>query len=329
MANADDIITLCNQALYLLGANPITALDQGTQEANLCNAFYAAERQNLLRGHLWNFAINRAILSEYNLLLNPLFELGSEPPESWILGNTANLDRHATAPYAGTYCLEINENTDDDPYAYQAVTVKEFEKYALEVYVKAGTEATYKVAVYDMTNSAYIDAGTEAEATASWAIYEATDFTIPKDCTSIQIRLFQIAASGAGTTLFYDNAKLTHADWGYTHAYELPGDCLRTLQMEDLSYEFKIERGLLFTDESTAEILYIADEETVATFDKSFYKALVDKLAWLMCWPLTHSATFTKQMQDNFEKSSSEARSTDGQEGTPPEFEANTWLDAR
>ena len=189
MANADDIIALCNQSLYLLGAKVITALDQGTQEANLCNQFYDSERKKLLRRHPWNFAIHRAVLSEYNALLNPGFELGSEPPESWTLGNTANLDRHATAPYAGTYCLEINENTDDDPYAYQAVTVKEFEKYALEVYVKAGTEATYKVAIYDVTNSAYIDAGTNAEATTSWAKHEATDFTIPKDCTSIQIQL--------------------------------------------------------------------------------------------------------------------------------------------
>ena len=326
MANADDIITLCNQALYLLGAKPITALDQGTQEANLCNAFYAAERRNLLRGHLWNFAINRAELAEYNLLTNGLFEVGA-PPDDWTAGSDAALSRN-DVPYAGSYCIQIVPGSLANPYAYQAVTVREFEELSLSVYVKAGTGTGYQVKVYDVTNGVYISAGTSSTATTSW-VEVTVDFDVPSGCESIQIQLFHIATGGAGTTLFYDDAKLTHNQWGYEYGYELPSGCLRVIQMEDLSYEFKIERGLLFTDESECKIMYIYNEETVETFDKLFYKALVDKLAWLMCWTLTHSATFTKQMQDNFEKSLSEARSTDGQEGTPPEFEVDTWLDAR
>lgn len=327
MANSDDIISLCNEALYLLGAKVITALDQGTKEANLCNALYAVNRQRLLRSHLWNFAINKAELEEYNLLTNGLFEI-DDPPDSWTAGSDADLDRHATAPYAGDYCLEINGGSLANPYAYQAITVREFEELSLSVYVKAGTGTGYQIKVYDVTNSVYIDAGTSSTATTSWA-EETVNFNVPEGCTSIQIQLYHIMTGGAGTTLFYDNAKVTYDQWGYEYGYELPTACLRVLQMEYLSYEFKIERGLLFTDEEEAKISYIYDEETVATFDKLFYDALVAKLAWDMCWPLTHSATLTKQKEDTFKEIISEARSVDGQEGTPPEFEADTWLNAR
>ena len=334
MANVDDKAALANQALNLLGAKTITVsgvggFDSGTKEANLLASLYDFIRKALLRSHLWNFAVRRANLSEYNLLTNPGFELGNATPDDWTAGGSADLDRHTTLPYAGTYSLEINENGADNPYAYQAVTVKEFEKYALEAYVKAGTEATYKVAVYDVTNSAYIDAGTNAEATTAWAQYEATDFTIPKNCTSIEIRLFQVAASGAGTTLFFDAVKLTNADWGYDYTYELPSDCLRTLRMKDLSSEFKIESGYLLTDESEAKILYLVDQETVATFDELFKEAFAAKLAAEMCYTLTHSASLTTLRWKIFDNLIKDARSIDAQEGTPDVFEIDDWIKAR
>jgi len=332
MSNTDDIISLCNQALYLLGANVITALDQGTKEANLCNALYDFNRRNLLRSHLWNFAIMRGELAEYNLLLNGNMEAGSSTVlESWTAGSDATLHRHSTLPYAGTYCLEINGGSLANPYAYQDITVREFDEMSLNFYVKAGTEATYKIHIYDVTNGAYInsDYDTEIEATTSWAAGTEIDFDVPKDCTSIRIILMQIAAGAAGTTIFFDNVTVTHDQWGYEYGYELPGACLRVIQLEDLSYEFKIERGILFTDESECKIMYIYDEETVATFDKLFYDALVAKLAWDMAWPLTHSTSFTEAAQKRFDLTIGEARSIDGQEGTPPEFESDTWLDAR
>ena len=333
MANADDIISLCNQALYLLGAKTITALDQGTKEANLCNNLYDFNRRNLLRSHLWNFAIMRGELAEYNLLLNGNMEDGSLTTLSdWTAASDATLHRHSTAPYAGTYCMEINGGSLANPYAYQhKATIREFEQLSFDVHVKAGTEATYKIQIYDVTNGVYIndDYDTENEATTSWAAIDTIDFDVPKDCEAIRVILMQIAAGAAGTTIFFDNAKLTYNQWGYEYGYELPGACLRVIQMEDLSYEFKIERGILFTDESECKIMYIYDEETVATFDKLFYDALVAKLAWDMAWPLTHSNTFTETAAKRFELTIGQAKSIDGQEGTPPEFEADTWLDAR
>lgn len=61
MASAVDI---CNDALAMLGHAPgISALDQGGTTAGLCARFYPASRDELLRGHRWNFATKRAELA--------------------------------------------------------------------------------------------------------------------------------------------------------------------------------------------------------------------------------------------------------------------------
>lgn len=67
-----NIVGICNQALTSLGANTITALNEDTKEANLCNEKYAHERDSLLRAHPWNFAIERVALA--TLTEEPAFE---------------------------------------------------------------------------------------------------------------------------------------------------------------------------------------------------------------------------------------------------------------
>jgi len=62
MASSD--VEICNIALQLLGAEPIVALDEGTQRASLCNQFYATARDTTLRDHQWNFAQVRVLLTK-------------------------------------------------------------------------------------------------------------------------------------------------------------------------------------------------------------------------------------------------------------------------
>ena len=58
-----DITTICNSALAKVGAARITALTEGSRNANLCAELYAACRDDLLRAHSWNFAMARAQLA--------------------------------------------------------------------------------------------------------------------------------------------------------------------------------------------------------------------------------------------------------------------------
>lgn len=55
---------LLNDSLGQIGATPITAIDDGTINANHCQRFYPALRDGLLRTTHWNFAIRRAVLAQ-------------------------------------------------------------------------------------------------------------------------------------------------------------------------------------------------------------------------------------------------------------------------
>ena len=106
-------------------------------------------------------------------------------------------------------CLVVICGAHDDPYAEQQITVNDLYFYDLSVLVKAGTEATYNVDVYDVTNSAYIYQSGDLEETAGdWSTTVTQRIEIPDHCTTIAVRLKQKATSGAGTTLLFDTASL-------------------------------------------------------------------------------------------------------------------------
>jgi hypothetical protein len=57
------VVGICNVALRRINAQTITALTEGSKNANACNDLYANARDVLLRTHVWNFAVSRAALS--------------------------------------------------------------------------------------------------------------------------------------------------------------------------------------------------------------------------------------------------------------------------
>jgi len=107
-------------------------------------------------------------------------------------------------------CLQITGGgTHNNPYAYQAVPVVPGDNYTFTVYVKAGTEATYNVRLYDVSNSAFIYQSADLEETAGdWSTHVTKTFTAPPGCTEVGIELCQVALSAATTTLFFDTVIL-------------------------------------------------------------------------------------------------------------------------
>ena len=126
---------------------------------------------------------------------------------SWTAGHSAVLASIAGGEDGN--CLRITGNgAVADPYAYQAVTVVADANYTLTVYIKAGTEATYNVKVYDVSNSAYIyESGDIEETAGDWTTSDEETFTAPSGCTSVRVELYQIAAA-ATTTMLFDTAIL-------------------------------------------------------------------------------------------------------------------------
>ncbi len=61
MASETDLL---NDALGQIGASPITAIDDGSLNANYCKRFYPALLDSLIRAHHWNWALKRIELAQ-------------------------------------------------------------------------------------------------------------------------------------------------------------------------------------------------------------------------------------------------------------------------
>jgi hypothetical protein len=60
-----DRITICNRALFRVGANQISGFTDGTVESDACAVEYDASKAELLAEHPWNFAEKVASLARY------------------------------------------------------------------------------------------------------------------------------------------------------------------------------------------------------------------------------------------------------------------------
>lgn len=56
-------VSICSQALMMLGKEPIADLNEGSDRAKYCANLYPMLRDWLLRKHFWNCAIKRVLLS--------------------------------------------------------------------------------------------------------------------------------------------------------------------------------------------------------------------------------------------------------------------------
>jgi hypothetical protein len=56
-------LELCNLALAMIGHGGVASLSDGSRVSGLCNALYPRLRDEVLRGHPWNFAMVRADLT--------------------------------------------------------------------------------------------------------------------------------------------------------------------------------------------------------------------------------------------------------------------------
>jgi hypothetical protein len=57
------VVAICNRALDMLGAEPVTSLDDDTKAARLCARNYEPMRDAVLRAYPWNAAVRRASLA--------------------------------------------------------------------------------------------------------------------------------------------------------------------------------------------------------------------------------------------------------------------------
>jgi hypothetical protein len=121
----------------------------------------------------------------------------------------------------------------------------------------------------------------------------------------------------------------TTPDFGWDHQFQLPADCLRVLQLEELDYEFDIEGDTLLTNDDTANIIYIS-RITPNKLDSWAVKAIYHTLAYQMAYPLTQSLSLKNAIEAALDQTIyPEARRLGAFEGLVPESDHSGWLNAR
>ena len=126
---------------------------------------------------------------------------------------------------------------------------------------------------------------------------------------------------------------VTGPEWGFDFAYSVPIDCFKVISIngEDLnSCKWKVEGRKIVTDlTSPVEILFIFRAEDYGDYPPLFSDALAERCAAEWCQRVTGTDS-TQQIHVNLSnRKINEAKSVDGQEGTPKKIGAGAWIESR
>lgn len=75
---------IVNVALRLIGAQPITSLDDGSESANAADGIYTELLDDILRTHNWNFATKRQKLAQSSTAPAFEFDYAYPVPSDWL-----------------------------------------------------------------------------------------------------------------------------------------------------------------------------------------------------------------------------------------------------
>lgn len=64
MAAGDSALTVCSDALLLLGAKPISSFNEGTDAANVCDRIYPTLRDSTMQSYPWSFTFKKVQLAK-------------------------------------------------------------------------------------------------------------------------------------------------------------------------------------------------------------------------------------------------------------------------
>lgn len=167
---ANSVVSICNLALGKLGAQPILALTEDSDNARACNRVFDQCRDLLLRKHPWNFAVNRATLA---MLSTPpaygyerAFQLPSAPyclrvlelMEERTTGADWKIEGRSLVTDAPTarikYIARVTDPTQYDPEFVMALALL----LAAEVAIPITSETSIAKSMFELYQAAVGDA---------------------------------------------------------------------------------------------------------------------------------------------------------------------------
>ena len=128
-------------------------------------------------------------------------------------------------------------------------------------------------------------------------------------------------------------ASSTSPAWGFANAFPLPIDYIRMFEVngeDEASGKWKVEDGSVVTDlAAPLDVRYIYKVTDANRMSAGFREALASLLAADWAEDITGDTAKAVRMDRKAIRAEAQARSNDGQEGIPDQFEANEWLEAR
>ena len=107
------------------------------------------------------------------------------------------------------------------------------------------------------------------------------------------------------------------------------GDGETTAKDSVLEIPHKIEGSKIIADTNPLDIMYLKDITDVDLMDVSFREALAWLLAAELSYPIIHSTSQALAFKDNAADEIRSSRSLDACEGTPEEWNDDSWLASR
>lgn len=118
--------------------------------------------------------------------------------------------------------------------------------------------------------------------------------------------------------------------WGFNKAFQLPADCLRLIELRDLSTEdYVVEGRQILCNEDALYIRYIRSVTDPNVYDILFVDAAACRLAFELCEALTQSNTKKDALFQEYDDSLLRAKRVDAQENPPTQFEEDDWISVR
>jgi hypothetical protein len=118
--------------------------------------------------------------------------------------------------------------------------------------------------------------------------------------------------------------------WGFDHAYALPANCMRLLEVSP-DTEYALEDAKILSNEDALSCRYLERVTQPGLFPAWFTVALADMMAARICFPLEGSDTKRKALEDIAAISVNTAISRDAREAWTADLnhEEDSWLEAR
>ena len=131
-------------------------------------------------------------------------------------------------------------------------------------------------------------------------------------------------------------ASATPPAFGWSHAYDLPADCLRAMPLtadgrdDGRPVRHKVEGARILTDAPPPRpLLYIRRIDNTGLFDQQFTDVLAAALAQKAAHFITGKASYAQQLGQTLQGLLAEAQAVDALEGSPDDPIDDFWIEAR